>query len=233
MEDIRATATGEEACDVTIRVLLADDHGAIRAGLRLLLDTSEDIGVVGEAADGAVAVSQVRALDPDVVLMDIRMPHVDGIAATRTITRETRARVLVLTSFEIDEYVFESLRAGAAGYLLKTASADAMLDAIRAVYVGESVLSPQITRTVIDAFVSNPPRQEYLPDGPDIDALTAREQEVFACLGEGLSNRQIATRLTIGENTAKTHVARVLHKLGVQSRIQAAIIARDTPGRRL
>ncbi len=233
MEDIRATATGEEACDVTIRVLLADDHGAIRAGLRLLLDTSEDIGVVGEAADGAVAVSQARALDPDVVLMDIRMPHVDGIAATRTITRETRARVLVLTSFEIDEYVFESLRAGAAGYLLKTASADAMLDAIRAVYVGESVLSPQITRTVIDAFVSNPPRQEDLPDGPDIDALTAREQEVFACLGEGLSNRQIATRLTIGENTTKTHVARVLHKLGVQSRIQAAIIARDTPGRRL
>ncbi|SUE15609.1 NarL family two-component response regulator [Rhodococcus gordoniae] len=218
---------------MTIRVLLADDHGAIRAGLRLLLDTSEDIGVVGEAADGAVAVSQARALDPDVVLMDIRMPHVDGIAATRTITRETRARVLVLTSFEIDEYVFESLRAGAAGYLLKTASADAMLDAIRAVYVGESVLSPQITRTVIDAFVSNPPRQEDLPDGPDIDALTAREQEVFACLGEGLSNRQIATRLTIGENTTKTHVARVLHKLGVQSRIQAAIIARDTPGRRL
>ncbi|MBS9375223.1 Transcriptional regulatory protein DegU [Rhodococcus sp. B50] len=164
--------------------------------------------------------------------MDIRMPHVDGIAATRTITRETRARVLVLTSFEIDEYVFESLRAGAAGYLLETASADAMLDAIRAVHAGESALSPQITRTVIDAFVSNSPRQEDLPDGPDVDALTAREQEGFACLGEGLSNRQIATRLVIGENTAKTHVARVLHKLGVQSRIQAAILARDMSGRR-
>ncbi|EHK81496.1 two component LuxR family transcriptional regulator [Rhodococcus pyridinivorans AK37] len=188
---------------------------------------------MGEAADGAVAVSQTRALAPDVVLMDIRMPHVDGIAATRTITEETSARVLVLTSFEIDEYVFESLRAGAAGYLLKTASADAMLDAIRAVHSGESVLSPQITRTVIDAFVSKSTRREDVPDGPDIDALTAREQEVFTCLGEGLSNRQIATRLGIGENTAKTHVARVLHKLGLQSRIQAAILARDMPDHQL
>lgn len=218
---------------MTIKVLLADDHSAIRAGLRLLLDTSEDIEVVGEAADGAVAVSQTRALAPDVVLMDIRMPHVDGIAATRTITEETSARVLVLTSFEIDEYVFESLRAGAAGYLLKTASADAMLDAIRAVHSGESVLSPQVTRTVIDAFVSKSTRREDVPDGPDIDALTAREREVFACLGEGLSNRQIATRLGIGENTAKTHVARVLHKLGLQSRIQAAILARDMPDHQL
>jgi len=217
---------------VTIKVLLADDHGAIRAGLRLLLETSGDIEVVGEAADGAVAISQARALDPDVVLMDIRMPNVDGISATRAITGETRAKVLVLTSFEIDEYVFESLRAGAGGYLLKTASADTMLGAIRSVHAGEAVLSPEVTRTVIDAFVSHSPRRPEPVDAPDPDVLTDREREVFDCLGEGLSNRQIATRLGIGENTAKTHVARVLHKLGLQSRIQAAILARDLPGPR-
>lgn len=210
---------------MTIRVLLVDDHSAIRAGLRLMLDTCEDIEVIGEAADGRVAIAQARALEPDVVLMDIRMPHVDGIAATRAIAQEGPSRVLVLTSFEIDEYVFESLRAGASGYLLKSASADTMLDAIRSVHAGESVLSPAVTRTVIAAFVSTATPHPVGRDRPDPSVLTEREREVFACLGEGLSNRQIATRLDIGENTAKTHVARVLHKLGLQSRIQAAILA--------
>lgn len=210
----------------TITVLLADDHTAIRSGLRMILDSDPDIEVVGEAADGAVAVSQVRALKPDVVLMDIRMPGTDGIAATRIITSETDSRVLVLTSFEIDEYVFDSLRAGAGGYLLKSASADALLHAIRAVHAGDGVLAPEVTRTVIDAFAAV---RDHTPEPvPALDTLTGREREVFDLIGEGLSNRQIATRLGVSETTVKTHVARVLHKLDLESRIQAAILAHES-----
>ncbi|WP_024794121.1 response regulator [Tomitella biformata] len=211
---------------MSIRVLLADDHAAIRAGLRMILESDDGIEVVGEAADGAVAIAQARALRPDVVLMDIRMPGVDGLVATRAITAESGARVLVLTSFEVDEYVFGSLRAGASGYLLKTVSADELIRSVRAVHDGDGVLAPEVTRAVIAGFASaSVPFAAEVPTPEGLDELTEREREVFDCLGEGLSNRQIARRLEIGETTAKTHVARVLRKLGLQSRIQAAIMA--------
>lgn len=208
---------------MSIRVLLADDHAAIRAGLRMILETDDGIEVVGEAADGAVAIAQARALRPDVVLMDIRMPGVDGIAATAAITGELAGKVLVLTSFEIDEYVFGSLRAGASGYLLKTVSADELIRSVRAVHDGAGVLAPEVTRAVIAGFAVT--ASPAAPARQELQELTGREREVFDCLGEGLSNRQIARRLGIGETTAKTHVARVLRKLGLQSRIQAAIMA--------
>ncbi len=208
-----------------IRVVLADDHAAIRTGLRMILGNSDDIEVVGEAADGDVAVAQARALRPDVVLMDIRMPGVDGIAATAQITAAGLASVLVLTTFDIDEYVFRALRAGASGFLLKSATADAIVAAIRAVAAGDGVLAPQVTRTLIDAFAATPQATAEQP--PGLDELTDRERDVLACLGDGLSNAQIAARLYIGETTVKTHVSRVLTKLGLQSRVQAAILARE------
>ncbi|WP_328397327.1 response regulator transcription factor [Nocardia sp. NBC_00416] len=218
---------------MTIRVLLADDHAAIRAGLRMILEGAGDIEVVGEAADGDVALAQARALRPDVVLMDVRMPGVDGITATTRVTEAGLARVLVLTTFDLDEYVFGSLRAGAAGFVLKSASGPALVDAVRAVAAGEGVLAPEVTRAVIDAFAGTPPeRPPDLPAG--MAELTGREREVFGCLGGGLSNAQIAARLFISETTVKTHVSRVLTKLGMRSRVQAAILARelgtDAPG---
>lgn len=209
-----------------IRVLIADDHAAIRAGLRMILDTAGDIEVVGEAADGAVALTQARALRPDVVLMDVRMPGVDGIAATARIVGDNLARVLVLTTFDLDEYVFGSLRAGAGGFVLKSASGPALIEAVRAVAAGDGVLAPEVTRAVIQAFAStnSAPRPE-IP--PGVAELTGREREVLDCLGAGLSNAQIAARLFIGETTVKTHVSRVLAKLGLRSRVQAAILARE------
>ena len=242
-----------------VRVLLADDHAAIRAGLRLLLDAADDVEVVGEAADGTAAVTNARALRPDVVLMDLRMPGVDGIAATRTITSEGLADVLVLTTFDLDEYVDGALRAGAAGFLLKSAEPAALLDAVRRVADGDGVLAPEVTRRLLAAFARGPqpdgagdplPRTTPggLPDGvgpggavdgrsgdpggrsgdPRLDGLTPREVDVLAALGRGLSNQGIATDLFITEATAKTHVSRVLAKLGVASRMQAALVARDT-----
>ncbi|WP_280256692.1 response regulator transcription factor [Nocardia wallacei] len=214
---------------MTIRVLIADDHGAIRAGLRMILDTAEDIEVVGEAADGDIAVAQAKALRPDVVLMDVRMPGVDGITATAQITAEGLAGVLILTTFDLDEYVFRALRAGACGFILKSVSSQALLAAVRSVAVGDGVLAPEVTRAVITAFATTGPPAEPKPDL--LAGLTEREREVLACLGEGLSNAQIAARLYIGETTVKTHVSRVLTKLGVQSRVQAAILAREAaPG---
>lgn len=205
-----------------VRVLIADDHAAIRSGLRLILGNVDGIEVVGEAADGDVAITQTAALRPDVVLMDVRMPGLDGIAATAAITASSPARVLILTTFDVDEYVFRALRAGASGFLFKSASADALVDAVRTVAAGDAVLAPAVTRTLIDAFAS---RTDPAP-GPDgLDALTEREREVLACLGEGLSNAQIGARLFIGETTVKTHVSRVLTKLNVRSRVQAAIVA--------
>ncbi len=233
---------------MTVRVLLADDHGAIRSGLRMILESDPGIEVVGEAADGAVAIAQARALRPDVVLMDIRMPGTDGIAATREVTARTGAHVLILTSFDVDGYVFAGLRAGASGYLLKTVGAEDLLRAVHTVAEGEGVLAPEVTRSLIDAFAAAPEsaggggagRDDGDGGGRDGGAgddaggdpagagLTVREREVHDCLAEGLSNRQIARRLGIGENTAKTHVARVLRKLDLQSRIQVAIRARST-----
>ena len=254
-----------------VRVLLADDHAAIRAGLRLLLDAADDVEVVGEASDGTAAITNARALRPDVVLMDLRMPGVDGIEATRVITGEGLADVLVLTTFDLDEYVDGALRAGAAGFLLKSAEPAALLDAVRRVADGDGVLAPEVTRRLLAAFARGPvadgapradpstrsggtagpaagppsgpaggtPAPAALHAGPSpmvsdpaqdprLADLTPREVDVLAALGRGLSNQGIAADLYITEATAKTHVSRVLAKLGVATRMQAAIVARDT-----
>ncbi|GAB2748994.1 response regulator [Amycolatopsis magusensis] len=211
---------------MSIRVLVADDHGAIRAGLVMILNHAEGIEVVGEAADGATAVRQARALRPDVTLMDVRMPGVGGIAATRELVAEQLGQVLVLTTFDLDEYVYASLRAGAAGFLLKSVEAARLVEAVRLVHAGEGVLAPQITRKLISAFATAAPPKPATP--PGLAELTDREREVLGCLGEGLSNAQIASRLFIGETTVKTHVSRVLTKLDLRSRVQAAILAQES-----
>ncbi|MCZ2264028.1 response regulator [Isoptericola sp. QY 916] len=225
------------AAGAVVRVLIADDHAAIRAGLRMLLDAADDVEVVGEAADGDAAVTNARALRPDVVLMDLRMPGTDGIAATRAIAAQGLADVLVLTTFDLDEYVDGALRAGAAGFLLKTAEPAALLDAVRRVAAGDGVLAPEVTRRVLAqlAGTSTPtvaadPAPGAAPDLADarLADLTPREVDVLGALGRGLSNQGIAAELVITEATAKTHVSRVLAKLGVVSRMQAAIVARDT-----
>ena len=212
-----------------IRVLLADDHAAIRAGLRMLLATAGDIEVVGEAADGATAVANARALRPDVVLMDVRMPGTDGVTATRQVVNEGLADVLVLTTFDLDEYVFGALRAGAAGFLLKTAEADALVDAVRHVAAGDGVVAPEVTRRVLAELAGTPDRSDpaATPGAPLPADLTPRERDVLAALGQGMSNADIARRLVISEATTKTHVSRVLAKLEVTSRVQAAIVARE------
>jgi DNA-binding NarL/FixJ family response regulator len=214
-----------------IRVLLADDHAAIRAGLRMLLATAGDIEVIGEAGDGAVAVANTRALRPDVVLMDVRMPGTDGVTATRQIVEEGLSEVLVLTTFDLDEYVFGALRAGAAGFLLKTAEATALVDAVRHVAAGDGVVAPEVTRRLIAELSAPRDRNGVGHRGGPASALpadlTPRERDVLAGLGNGLSNADLAGELMISEATAKTHVSRVLAKLGVTSRVQAAIAARD------
>ncbi|GAA1015639.1 response regulator transcription factor [Nocardiopsis tropica] len=205
---------------VTVTVVLADDHAAIRAGLRLLLESSGEVQVIGEAADGAAALRQAKALRPDVVIMDVRMPRVDGIAATAQVVAETDSAVLVLTTFDLDDYVLGALAAGASGFLLKSAGGDELIRGVQAVAEGDAVLDPKVTRTVITSLPS-----ASAPAQTDLSVLTDRERDVLAGLGAGLSNHQIARRLEIGEATVKTHVSRVLMKLGVQSRVQAAVIA--------
>ncbi|WP_420110941.1 response regulator [Pseudactinotalea sp.] len=216
---------------MSVRVLLADDHAAVRAGLRMVLEAAEDIEVVGEAADGAAAVTNARALRPDVVLMDVRMPGVDGIEATRQVTGEGLAQVLVLTTFDLDDAVFGALRAGAAGFLLKSATPDELLGAVRRVAAGDGALAPEVVRRVLDAAVAGTP-EPAVPTvaSTAVDSLTERERDVLGALGRGLSNAQIAEDLVITEATAKTHVSRVLAKLGVASRVQAALIAREVLG---
>ncbi|TNC17664.1 response regulator transcription factor, partial [Georgenia sp. 311] len=202
---------------MSLRVVVADDHAAIRSGLRLILEQSGEVVVVAEAADGASAVTNARALRPDVVLMDIRMPGTDGIAATREIVSAGLADVLVLTTFDLDEYVFGALRAGAAGFLLKTADAATLVDAVRRVAAGEGVVAPEVTRRLLSALVRAPePHEAQVP--ADVATLTDREREVLAGLGQGLSNAGLAEALGISEATAKTHVSRVLAKLGCASR---------------
>lgn len=214
-----------------VRVLIADDHAAIRAGLRLILDSAPDLVVVGEAADGGVAVGNTAALRPDVVLMDVRMPGLDGLAATAAITRAGAAQVLVLTTFDVDEYVFGALRAGAAGFLLKTVEPAELLEAVRRVAAGDAVLAPEATRRLLDAFVALDRRAGEHPGGPAAvvseAGLTGRETDVLGLLGQGLSNQQISARLHISLGTTKTHVSRVLAKLGCASRTQAAVLARE------
>ncbi len=221
---------------MTIRIVLADDQALVRVGLRALVDVEDDIEVVGEAADGQEALRVVRQLRPDVVVMDVRMPVMDGLEATRMIAADPQlnaVRVLVLTTFEIDEYVFDALRAGAGGFLLKDAEPADLLRAIRIIAAGESLLSPTVTRRVIEAFSAAPapvaPRAKLLAD------LTEREKEVVALAGSGMSNDEIAEKLVISPATARTHVSRAMQKLGARDRAQLVVFAYETglvsPGR--
>ena len=217
-------------------LVIADDQGMVRAGFRSLLDAEPDLQVVGEAATGEEAVDVVRRLRPDVTLMDIRMPVLDGLAATRAILGEgIDTRVLVLTTFDLDEYVFEALRSGASGFLLKDAPAEELAAAIRVVASGDSLLAPGVTRRVIDAFVRRPAAPSKGPD-PALSRLTPREVEVLGLLARGLSNVDIAERLFVSEATTKTHVSNVLSKLGLRDRVQAVIFAYENgvvvPGER-
>ncbi|MEV0979712.1 response regulator transcription factor [Streptomyces sp. NPDC049915] len=211
-----------------IRVLIADDQQMVRQGFTVLLDTQPDIEVIGQAVDGRDAVAKVAELAPDVVLMDIRMPEMDGIEATRRIKAATpEVKVLVLTTFDLDEYVYDALRSGAAGFLLKDASADQLAEAVRVVAAGDALLAPGITRRLITEFtrlneVPRAPLKERIAD------LTERETEVLALIAQGLSNAEIAQRLVVAEQTVKTHVGRILVKLGLRDRTQAAVFAYES-----
>jgi DNA-binding NarL/FixJ family response regulator len=213
---------------VTIRVLLADDQPLLRLGYRMVLSAEDDIEVVGEAADGAEAVRAARLLLPDVVLMDVRMPGTDGIEAARQIVAETpQVRVIILTTFDIDQYAFTALRAGASGFLLKNVPPADLLTGIRAVASGDAIIAPSMTRRLLDAFAQHLP--EHTPARPDPDttlaALTEREREVFEAIAAGLSNAEIAAQLVLSEATVKTHISRIFAKLQLRDRVQVVILA--------
>jgi DNA-binding NarL/FixJ family response regulator len=211
---------------VSVRVLIADDQALVRGGFRMILEAKEDMEVVGEAGDGAEAVDLVERLEPDVVLMDVRMPGVDGIEATRRIVASgSTARIVILTTYDVDEYVFSALRAGASGFLLKDVRPPDLTEAIRVVAGGDALLAPGVTRKLLDRFAG------VLPDGmarpPDLEELTAREVEVLRFVALALSNAEIAKRLVLTEATVKTHVSSVLRKLGLRDRVQAVVYAYD------
>jgi DNA-binding NarL/FixJ family response regulator len=210
-----------------IRVVIADDQTLVRRGFRLILEVEPDLEVVGEAADGAAAVACCRDLQPDIVLMDVRMPGLDGIDATRQVTSDSscaKTRVVMLTTFDMDQYVYEALEAGASGFLLKDAQPELLIAGIRAVHAGESLLAPSVTRRMIAAYLEMPRRPaRRLPE--QLKTLTARERETLELLARGLSNAEIAAELYVSETTVKTHVARVLTKLGLRDRVQAVIFA--------
>jgi len=209
-----------------IRVLIADDQELVRTGFRVILEAEPDFEVVGEAGDGREAIEAAATLRPEVVLMDIRMPNLDGIEATRRLVRGPHApHVLILTTFDLDEYVYEALRAGASGFLLKDARADELLHAVRVISAGEALLSPSITRRLIADYARRPLRREQPPALVD---LTPRELEVLRLVGRGLSNREIAGQLVVGDATVKTHVARVFAKLDLHDRAQAVVLAYES-----
>ncbi len=223
---------------MSIRVLLVDDQALIRAGFRMILEAEEDIEVVGESANGVQALDSVKRLKPHVVLMDIRMPEMDGIEATRRIVETTGetdepVRVLMLTTFELDEYVYDALRAGASGFLLKDVPAEQLVDGIRLVASGEALLAPSVTRRLIAEFSRVAPAERGTP--PDLEELTPREMEVLLLIARGFSNAEIAEELIVSNTTVKTHVARILLKLGLRDRVQAVVRAYESglvaPGR--
>jgi len=238
---------------VTVRVLIADDDVLVRAGLRMMIETQDDLEVVGEAGDGEEAIALAATLAPDVVLMDIRMPGVDGIEATRRITgadhehpgedvsgdgaEDGPPRVLVLTTFEIDQYVYDAVRAGASGFLLKRTPPEDLLEGIRVVAGGDALLAPSVTRRLLAEFarVSAEPARSAPAQARDLDRLTDREREVLVLIAKGLSNREIADALYISESTTKTHVKRILMKLGLRDRVHAVVLAYESgllvPGR--
>ena len=219
---------------MTIGIVVADDHEVVRAGFAALLDTQPDFTVLGTAADGGEAVRVCRVLRPDVVLMDVRMPSLDGIEATRQLAGAELAgaddpgpRVLILTTFDLDEYVFDALRAGASGFLLKDVTAERLFDAVRVIAAGEALLAPAVTRRLISEFARLRP-VSGTPSAAALSALTPRETEVLRLVAEGMSNPEIARRLVVTEETVKTHVSRILAKLGLRDRTQAVVAAYET-----
>jgi DNA-binding NarL/FixJ family response regulator len=219
---------------VSTRVLLADDQSMVRAGFRMILESEPDIEVVGEAADGEQASATAHRLHPDVVLMDIQMPGGDGLRATRRITEspDLACRVVILTTFERDDYVFEALQAGASGFLLKNAPPEQLVDAVRVVAAGDALLAPSVTRRIIEQFARRPVEADVRTR---VESLTQREREVLVMLARGRSNSELATELFVTEGTVKTHVSSLLAKLGLRDRVQAVVLAYEsglvTPGR--
>jgi DNA-binding NarL/FixJ family response regulator len=214
---------------MSVRVLLVDDQALIRAGFRMILEAEDDLEVVGECGDGTQAIDSVKRFSPDVVLMDIRMPEMDGIEATRRIVGgdgESAVKVLMLTTFDLDEYVYDALRAGASGFLLKDVPADQLVSGIRLVAQGDALLAPSVTRRLIEEFSRSPRGRTEQPAG--LDELTPREVEVFKLLARGMSNAEIAAHLIVSETTVKTHVARILMKLDVRDRVQAVVLAYES-----
>jgi DNA-binding NarL/FixJ family response regulator len=207
-----------------IRVLLADDQQLVRSGFRLILSMEDDISVVGEASDGADAIAKARELRPDVVLMDVQMPGTDGIEATRTVVAEGHAKVIILTTFDRDDYLFDALSAGASGFLLKNADPDSLAEAVRAAADGHALLAPEVTMRVIGRVTSDNAPSAPTPKPPrELELLTAREREVLLLIGEGLSNNEIARRLFLTEATVKTHVSACLAKLQLRDRVQTVV----------
>ena len=214
-----------------ISVVLADDQALMRMGFRMVLEAEDDINVVGEASDGTAALAQAKALHPDVILMDVRMPGMNGIEATERIAQECPStRVLILTTFDLDEYAFAGLRAGASGFLLKDTRPTELAEAIRTVASGEAVVSPRITQRMLEMFASSLPNsgKPAQPSDPRIDSLTPREKEILVLISQGMSNAEIADRLVVSATTVKTHVGNVLAKLDVRDRVQAVVVAYET-----
>ena len=212
---------------MTTRIVIADDQALVRGGLRMILDAQSDLEVVGEAVDGREALQQARELSPDLVLMDVRMPELDGLDATRRLLdRDPTPKVIVLTTFDLDDYVYEAIRAGASGFLLKSAPPQQLIAGIRTVMAGDALLAPEITRRLLDRFVARPPRPTGIP--PDFADLSERELEVLRLIADGRSNAEIAVDLYISDATVKTHVTHILTKLRLRDRVQAVALAYRT-----